>query len=199
LAIRVADYHILPEDFMNKMSNVKKSIITALCIALCVVLPMAFHSVADAGKILMPMHIPVLLCGLICGWPFGLLCGIAGPLASSLFAGMPPIAYLPNMLVELAVYGLVTGLIMQLVHTKEIYLDLHIALLTALIAGRLASGITRALIFLPGKYSMAAWAASYFVKALPGLIIQIVLIPSIVFALQKARLIPARYPKAYRE
>lgn len=179
---------------MSKMSNVKRSIITAVCIALCVVLPMAFHSVQNAGSIFLPMHIPVLLCGLICGWPFGLLCGLAGPLLSSLITGMPPMGYLPAMLIELAVYGLVSGLMMQLVRTKKVYADLDISLVIALLAGRIIAGIAKALIFAAGSYSMTAWVTSYFVTSLPGLAIQLVLIPSIVFALMKARLIPVRYP-----
>ena len=74
---------------MKKLSYVKKAILTAACIALCVVLPMAFHAIPNAGNIYCPMHMPVLLCGLVCGWPFGLLCGAAGPVVSSLFTGMP--------------------------------------------------------------------------------------------------------------
>lgn len=180
---------------MTKMSYVKRSIITALCIALCVVLPMAFHSVRNAGSIFSPMHIPVLLSGLICGWPFGLLCGLAGPLLSTLFTGMPPMAYLPSMMTELAIYGLMTGILMQAVHTKKIYADLYISLIGALLTGRIIAGIAQALIFSSGSYSMATWATSYFVTSLPGLVIQIVLIPTIYFALEKARLIPGRYPK----
>lgn len=180
---------------MNKMSLVKRSIVTAVCIALCVVLPMAFHAVENGGNIFCPMHIPVLLCGLICGWPFGLLCGLAGPLLSSLFTGMPPMAYLPSMMVELAVYGLATGLLMQLIHTKKTYVDLYISLVGALLAGRVIGGLARALIFSPGSYTFAAWTAGYFVTCLPGLLIQLALIPTIVFALMKARLIPTRYPK----
>ena len=65
---------------LGKMSLVKQSIITAVCIALCVVFPMAFHSIPQAGIIYCPMHIPVLLCGYICGWPYGLLIGIITPL-----------------------------------------------------------------------------------------------------------------------
>ena len=91
------------------MTKTKRSVLTAVCIALCVVLPMAFHAVPNAGQIFLPMHIPVLLAGLCCGWPFGLLAGVAGPLLSSLFTGMPPLAYLPSMLCELALYGLLSG------------------------------------------------------------------------------------------
>lgn len=178
---------------MKKMSPVKKSIITAVCIALCVVLPQAFHAIPNAGAIYCPMHIPVLLCGLICGWQYGLLCGIAGPLVSALITGMPPAAVLPGMLVECAAYGALTGLMMQLVHTKKVYPDLYISLLVAMLGGRIISGIAKALIFSAGSYSMTAWVTGSFVTSLPGIIVHLVLIPSIVYALMKAKLIPARY------
>lgn len=178
---------------MKKMSPVKKSIITAVCIALCVVLPQAFHAIPNAGSIYCPMHIPVLLCGLICGWQYGLLCGIAGPLVSALITGMPPAAVLPGMLVECAAYGALTGLMMQLMHTKKVYPDLYISLLVAMLGGRIISGIAKALIFSAGSYSMTAWVTGSFVTSLPGIIVHLVLIPSIVYALMKAKLIPARY------
>ena len=181
---------------MSRMSYVKRSIITAACIGLSVVLPMAFHSIPNAGRIFCPMHIPILLSGLICGWPFGLLCGLAGPLLSSLITGMPPMAYLPSMLVELAVYGVVCGLLINLVRTKKLYADLYISLVVALIAGRIVAGIAQALIFSAGSYSMAAWIASYFVTSWPGLVLQLALVPAVVSALMKAKLIPERYPAA---
>ncbi len=176
-----------------KMSYVKKSIITAACIALCVVLPMAFHAIPNAGSIISPMHIPVLLCGLICGWPFGLLCGLAGPALSSLFTGMPPVAYLPSMLVELAAFGLISGILISVIKTKNLYADLYISLLVAMLGGRIIAGAAKALIFAGGNYSIMAWVTSYFITAWPGIVIQIVIIPAIVFALEKARLIPKRY------
>ncbi|MCM1285902.1 MAG: ECF transporter S component [Acetobacter sp.] len=180
---------------MNKMSVVKKSIITAVCIALCVVLPQAFHAIPNAGSIYCPMHIPVLLCGLVCGWQYGLICGIAGPLLSNLFTGMPPAAILPSMMIECAVYGLITGLVMKFLFTKKVYADLYISLISAMLCGRVISGIAKALIFAKGEITIAAWAASSFVTSLPGIIIQLVLIPAIVFALMKANLVPVRYPK----
>ncbi len=177
---------------MSKISSVKKSIITAVCMALCVVLPMAFHAVQNAGSIFLPMHIPVLLCGLICGWQYGLICGIIGPLLSSLLTGMPPAAYLPVMMIELAVYGLVSGFLSQRIHTGKSLLDTYISLIGAMLAGRLVAGLARALIFARGSYSFQTWAVGYFVTGLPGIIIQIVLVPAILVALEKARLIPAR-------
>ncbi len=176
-----------------RFSYVKKAIITAACIALCVVLPMAFHAIPNAGSIISPMHIPVLLCGLICGWAFGLLCGLAGPLVASLITGMPPMAYLPPMMVELAVYGLLTGILMQWIRTGKIYADLYISLIAAMLVGRVVAGAAKALIFAGGNFTMAMWISSYFVTAWPGIVIQLALIPSIVFALEKAKLIPKRY------
>lgn len=67
-----------------KQSATRKLVMAAMCAALGVVLPQAFHMVPNAGSVLLPMHIPVLLCGLACGWPYGLACGILAPLLSSL-------------------------------------------------------------------------------------------------------------------
>ncbi|HOC28465.1 MAG TPA: ECF transporter S component [Treponemataceae bacterium] len=175
------------------MTNVKKSVLTAVSIALCVVLPMAFHSIPNAGAVYLPMHVPVLVCGLLCGWQFGLLCGLAGPLLSSLLAGMPPAAILPIMMIELASYGLVSGFLMRTVRTGKTAPDLYIALVIAMIAGRVVSGIAKALIFMPGKMTVAAWVSGYFIVSLPGIAIQLALVPAAIFALMKAGLVPVRY------
>lgn len=177
------------------MSNVKKSIITAVCIALCYVIPLMFHGIQNAGSIFCPMHIPVFICGLICGWQYGLLCGIAGPALSSALSGMPPVAILPSMMVELAVYGTAAGLMMKLVRTKSTYADLYISLIVAIVCGRVLAGLAKALIFARGSYSMSAWIAGSVVTSWPGTVIQLVFIPTIVFALMKSHLIPERYPK----
>ncbi len=180
---------------MQKMSNVKKSIITAVCIALCYVIPLMFHGIQNAGNIFCPMHIPVFICGLICGWQYGLLCGIAGPALSSALSSMPPVAILPSMMVELAVYGTAAGLMMKLVRTKSTYADLYISLIVAIVCGRVLAGLAKALIFARGSYSMSAWIAGSVVTSWPGTVIQLVFIPTIVFALMKSHLIPERYPK----
>lgn len=180
---------------MQKMSNIKKSIITAVCIALCYVIPLMFHGIQNAGSIFCPMHIPVFICGLICGWQYGLLCGIAGPALSSALSGMPPVAILPSMMVELAAYGTASGLMMKLVRTKSTYADLYISLIVAIVCGRVLAGLAKALIFARGSYSMSAWIAGSVVTSWPGTVIQLVFIPTIVFALMKSHLIPERYPK----
>lgn len=182
---------------MQKMSVAKKTTIAALCAALCVVLPMAFHVIPNAGTVLLPMHLPVLLCGLICGWHYGLICGILGTVLSSVLTGMPPAAFLPAMIVELGVYGSIAGLMTERVHTGRLFADLYISLITAMIAGRIIYGIANALIFAPGT-SLAAWATACFVTALPGITLQLIVLPTIVVALTKAGLIPSRYPAEKR-
>lgn len=171
------------------MSRTKKMVFTAMCIALGIVLPITLHMIPNAGGILLPMHIPVLICGLICGWPWGLLCGALAPLLSSLFTGMPPAAILPAMLCELAVYGLVTGLLLPHVRTGHDLADLYLSLVGAMLAGRLVSGVLKALIFNVGGYSLQIWVTGSFITALPGIMVQLVVIPVIVQVLIKARVV----------
>ena len=174
------------------MRSIKKLTLSSVCIALCVVLPIAFHSIPDGGSVFLPMHIPVLICGMICGWPYGLLCGLMGPLLSSLITGMPPAAVLPAMMVECGTYGAVSGLVLKFVRTGKTYVDLYTALVIAMIAGRVISSIAKALIFSPGM-ALSAWVAASFVTALPGIVIQLVFLPGVVATLMKAKLIPQRY------
>ncbi|MGI5897360.1 MAG: ECF transporter S component [Oscillospiraceae bacterium] len=172
------------------MSNLYRYTITAVNIALCVALPFALHAIPDAGSVLCPIHIPVFLCGLMCGWPYGLACGLIGPALSSLITGMPAMAALPQMLVECAIYGLVSGLLFQLVHTKHRALNLYISLIVAMILGRIGAGITLALVFARATTTFHVFFMSYFVVSLPGILIQLFLIPVVLAALSKAKLVP---------
>ena len=178
---------------MKKISTLNKFMITAVCITLCIVLPTALHSIPNAGTLFSPMHLPVLLCGIVCGWQYGLLCGIIGPLLSSLFTSMPAMAKLPFMMVELAIYGMICGLIMQLLHTGKLAVDLYISLIISMLSGRIVAGILKALTLAGGSYSWSLWATSYFVSCLPGILVQLILIPILYIALERAHLIPYRY------
>ena len=171
------------------MFSIKKMVITALLIAVGIILPIAFHAVPNAGRVFLPMHISILLCGIICGFPYGLACGIITPLLSSLFTGMPPAAFLPSMICELAAYGTVSSLLIRYVRTKNLYVNVYIALVGAMIFGRIFYGILNSLIFNVGNYSMQMWLSAAFITALPGVVIQIIVIPLIVIALQKAKMI----------
>ena len=176
------------------MTSVKKLVFTAACTALCLVLPMAFHAIPNAGQVILPMHIPVLLCGMICGWPFGAVCGLLGPLLSSVITGMPPAAMLPAMMVECAAYGFASGLLMKYVRTGKDNLDLYISLICAMILGRVVAGFAKAWIFTPGV-SPFAWVSTSLVTGVPGIVLQLAVLPLVVKALIRARLIPNRYPK----
>jgi len=106
---------------------------------------------------------------------------------------MPPVAYLPAMMIEIGMYGLMCGLMMSLIRSGKTWVDLYVSLVVAMLAGRVVAGIAKALIFAPGKVSMVSWAAAYFATSLPGIVIQLALVPAIVFALMKAHLVPSRY------
>ena len=176
------------------MSTVKKMCICAFLTAMCYVLPQAFH-VLPLGSVLSPMHIPVLLCGLMCGWPYGLACGVIGPALSTLLTSMPPAAKLVTMIPELCVYGLVAGLGMKFIRTGRTLLDLYCALLPALLLGRVAGGIAKVLFYLSTaeSYTFALWVSSYITGTLPAIVLQLVLLPALVWGLMRAGLIPARY------
>lgn len=175
-----------------KLSNTKRIALTAACMALCVVLPITFHSLPGGGSIFLPMHLPVLLCGILCSWPYGLVCGLLGPALSSLITGAPPAAYLPSMMLECGVYGCISGLMITLLRTRRPLADLLLSLVIAMIAGRLVAGIARALIFAPGT-PVFAWIGATIVEGLPGIAAQLVLIPLLVLSLTRAKLLPKRY------
>lgn len=181
---------------MTNMSSAKRITLCAVCIALCYALPIAFHAVGLGGT-LSPMHIPVLLCGLVCGGASGLICGIIGPVLSSLLSGMPPMLMLIRMIPELCAYGLVGGIAMKRVRTGSATADVYVSLAIAMIAGRIVGGIASAVFFTvtSGVYSVGLWFASYFAESIPGIIAHLMLVPVLVLSLQKARLVPARYAK----
>lgn len=101
---------------------------------------------------------------------------------------MPTAALMPAMMVECAAYGLTTGLMLCLVRTGKTYADLCLSLVAAMLVGRLVSGVTKALFFMAGQYTMQAWIAASFVTALPGIVLQLAVVPSIVYYLMRAGL-----------
>ena len=183
---------------MAKMSSVKTASICGICIALCYVLPMAFHALG-LGSVFSPMHIPVLLCGLICGPFYGGFCGLAGPVLSSVLSGMPSPTGLITMVPELLAYGIVSGLLARRIRTGRLVWDLYLSLVPAMVLGRVVGGIAKALFvrFLTtGQvFTLSLWATSYFVVSLPGIAVHLILLPLLVLTLVKAKVIPGPYPK----
>lgn len=165
------------------MTKTKTMILAALCFALGLVLPSAFHMIG-AGTVFLPMHIPVLICGLVCGWQYGGACGLLVPLVSSLLTGMPPLfPTAPAMMLELCAYGVLTGLLYH--HFRA---PLYPSLIGAMLGGRVVSGLANAFFMgIAGKaYGLSAFVAASFVTALPGIILQLVAVPVLVIALRKS-------------
>jgi uncharacterized membrane protein len=173
---------------MKMPTKTKRTVICGLCIALCYVLPIAFHSIG-LGSVLSPMHIPVLLCGIVCGPLYGLACGVVGPVLSSLLSGMPPAMALIWMVPELAIYGLVAGLLMRCLPVKHFYGKVYAALAIAMVAGRVVGGIASALFHLgtAGSYTLSMFVSSYIVGSLPGIAAHLILVPALVFTLVKTK------------
>ena len=164
----------------------------AVCLALCLVLPFLTGQIPQIGQALSPMHIPVLLCGFICGWPYGLVVGFIAPLLHSVLFGMP--AMMPgavSMAFELATYGCLTGVLYRLLPKKTPYI--YVTLILAMIGGRIVWGLVRLLLSgVQGtSFAFSAFLAGAVTNAIPGIILHIVLVPIIVMALKRARLFPA--------
>jgi len=169
------------------MNKTKKMVLSALFLALGIILPFFTGQIPRIGNALLPMHIPVLLCGFVCGWQYGLIIGLIVPIFRSMIFSMPPM--MPTavaMAFELAVYGAVTGILYaKLPKTKPF---IYISLLVAMVAGRLVWGIISIPLYgIAGKsFSIAIFVANGFTNAIPGMILQIVAIPIMIMALERA-------------
>ncbi len=166
---------------MNR-SNIQKLIISAMFLALGIVLPFFTGHIKEIGDTLLPMHLPVMLCGLICGAGYGFAVGAVLPLLRSLLLGMPPIY--PNavwMSVELATYGLVIGFLYFSFMKKQMWW-LYSSLIISMISGRITWGITKAVLLgVAGKpFTLEAFIVGGVIDALPGIILQLLLIPAII-------------------
>lgn len=166
-------------------SQTLRLVYASVCLALCLILPFLTGQIPKIGNMLAPMHIPVLLCGFLCGWPYGLAVGIvAAPLRYLIF-GMP---HFPNclfMCFEMAIYGLMTGLLYRIFPKRNIFI--YINLIISMLAGRIVWGIARfALMGLTNTtFSFKIFLVAGFIDAIPGIICHIFLIPIIVMAFKK--------------
>lgn len=168
--------------------TVRQLVPAALFLALAFVLPLLTGQVPKVGNMLCPMHFPVLLCGFVLGGPWGLAVGFAAPLLRSVLFGMPPMFPVAiSMAFELATYGAVSGWMYKKVrHTLPM---MYAALATAMVAGRLVWGAVRfVLAGLSGSaFPFSAFLSGALLTAVPGIIAQLILIPLILTALQKAK------------
>ena len=173
----------------KNIPSVRQLVLAALFLALAFVLPLLTGQVPKVGNMLCPMHFPVLLCGFVLGGPWGLAVGFAAPLLRSVLFGMPPMYPIAiAMAFELATYGAVAGFMYRKVqHTLPM---IYATLVTSMVAGRLVWGAVRfVLAGLSGSgFPFSAFLSGAVLTAVPGIVAQLILIPLIVAALQKARL-----------
>ena len=169
-------------------------VLSAMFLALGIVLPFFTGQIPQVGSMLLPLHLPALICGFVCGWPWGLLVGFLLPIARSLLFGMPPLV--PTALAmafEMAGYGAVAGLLYQRLRPGRG--RVYVALIGAMLAGRAVWGLASWLIYAlltQSRFALAAFWMGGFVNAWPGMVLQVVLVPLIVIALERARLIPLK-------
>lgn len=174
------------------MNNVKKLAVTAMLFAVGMVLPFFIGQIPAIGKMLLPMHIPVLLCGFIVGWQYGALIGFLLPIVRGLVFGMPPLY--PNavaMAFEMAAYGFVSGYLYS--HARwQCTKMLYISLVTAMLSGRLVWAFAEVILLGIGgnTFTWKMFAAGAFLNAIPGIIVQLTLIPLIMVALRRAKVVP---------
>lgn len=178
---------------MNKLST-KNIVLSGLFVALGFALPFLTGQISSIGSMLLPMHIPVLLCGFICGWPYGIIVGCITPLFRSVIFGMPPMyPTAVAMAFELAAYGFASGFMYELLHKRSVFksISIYISLIFSMVCGRIIWGAVSFLLYgLRGSaFTWQVFAAGAFINAIPGIIVQIVLIPVIIIALQKAKVL----------
>lgn len=174
------------------MNNVKKLAVTAMLFAVGMVLPFFIGQIPAIGKMLLPMHIPVLLCGFIVGWQYGALIGFLLPIVRGLVFGMPPMY--PNavaMAFEMAAYGFVSGYLYS--HARwQCTKMLYISLVTAMLAGRIVWAFAEVILLGIGGniFTWKMFAAGAFLNTIPRIIVQLTLIPLIMVALRRAKVVP---------
>ena len=190
-----------------KKDMIKNMTLTAMFMAIGILLPFLTGQIPQFGNMMLPMHIPVILCGLICGWKYGLIIGLILPgfrhllfFMPPLFAPFPPFhPILIPMTFELATYGFLAGLLYQRSRWQCV-VALYRSMIIAMVAGRIVLGVVMAIHipFVTNGFSatalMPAFISGAFTMAIPGIIIQLTLIPVIMVALNRAGLV-----KFYRE
>ena len=174
---------------MKRHNDILKTVLAALFLALAYVLPFLTGQIPEVGAMLCPMHLPVILCGFILGWPWGLAVGAIAPIFRSLTLGMPPLFPTAlSMAFELAAYGAVAGIMHRILPKKKPYI--YCSLICAMIVGRLVWGAAMFVsvgVFGDG-FTLSAFLAGAVTGALPGIVLQIILIPILVMAAERLKI-----------
>lgn len=174
---------------MKKMTT-KNLALSAMFLALGLVLPFFTGQIPQVGSMLLPMHLPVLICGLICGWQYGAVVGFVLPLLRSLLFGMPPMFTAIAMAFELMTYGLLAGLLYSRSRWQCV-VALYRCLIAAMVGGRVVWGVVRVLMTgVAGEaFTWKMFMAGAFLNAIPGIILQLVFIPVLMVALDRTGMV----------
>ena len=181
----------MKENLMKE--HIKNLVTAAMLLAVGIVLPFFTGQIPQIGSMLLPMHLPVLVCGLICGWQYGGIVGFILPLLRYALFGMPPMPNGIAMAFELAAYGSVAGFLYN--RSKwQCIVSLYRSLIIAMIGGRVIWGIVRVVMLgMTGNaFTWQMFMAGAFLNAVPGIILQLVFIPALMVALNKTGLVRFR-------
>jgi len=183
--------HFYFEEVMNvKNMSIRQLVLAALFLALGILMPFLTAQNPSLGNKLLPMHIPVLLCGFICGWQYGLIVGLILPVFRSMLFGMPPMfPHAIAMSFELATYGCITGLMHKLLPKRNAFV--YVSLITSMICGRIVWGIVSFFLYRLDNtaFTWEIFMTGAFINAIPGIVVQIIIIPIIIVALARAKLL----------
>lgn len=181
-----------------KSSELKteKLVLSSLMLALCYILPNFTGNIPVVGSMLLPMHLPVFLCGFLCGpfWSAGI--GFIAPVSRSILYSMPPMIVAIPMGFELAAYGFVSGFLFQ--HCKKRGLPLigsiYVSLVSAMVLGRVLYGIIKAVITMGSgdPYTFSAFIAGTVTSSIPGIVLQLILVPVVVMAVERQQKFPVK-------
>ena len=164
--------------------KLKKMCLSAMFIALGIVLPFVTMNIPEIGNMLLPMHIPVLLNGFILGPVYGMIVGFVTPLLRSIMFGAP--IFYPKAIVmsfELLTYGLISGLFYHIIFNRRSKLiNIYISLILAMVFGRVTYGIVQSIIGLVNMngFTFKVFVTEAIINAIPGIIIQLIIIPIII-------------------
>lgn len=184
---------VLPMRYEKLRQYIKNMVLAAMFMAIGLVLPFLTGQIPQVGNMMLPMHLPVLLCGLICGWQYGGVVGFVLPLFRYTLFGAPPMPVGIAMAFELAAYGAVVGFLYARSRWQCV-IALYRCLIAAMIAGRIVWAAARMVLMGVSSvpFTWEIFLSSAVITAIPGIILQLIAIPAIMVALNRTGLVPFR-------
>ena len=168
------------------MKDIKKIVLGGFFLALGIVMPFLTMQVPQIGSKLLPMHLPVLICGFVLGWKYGLLVGFVTPLLRTFMFGMPPMMTAIGMAFELATYGAITGVLYKKLPKSKV--KVWVSLMAAMVVGRVVWGFVSIVLYGINQtaFTWQIFMGGAVLNAIPGIILQLVIVPVIIIALEKS-------------